>query len=79
MKTLKINSKQTLLTISIIVLLLTNIFAQSGNNVQSDACTNTESVVAKPKLDIYTAVLSGLYELVKQHIEGQSYIEETKP
>ncbi len=76
MKTLKINSMKTLLIISFIILLLTNACAQSGNNSKSDTSTNTESVVAKPEININAAVLSGNLEVVKQHIKAQTNINE---
>jgi len=65
-----------LLIISFIILLLTNACAQSGNNSKSDTSTNTESVVAKPKINIHEAVLSGNLEVVKQHIKAQTNINE---
>lgn len=76
MKTLKINSTQTLLIISFLILLLTSACAQSGNNSKSDTSTNTKSVVATPKININEAVLSGNLEAIKQHIEAQTNINE---
>jgi len=76
MKTLKISSMKSLLIISFIILLLTNACAQSGNNTKPDASTNTKSVVAKPKINIHMAVLSGNLEVVKQHIEAGTNINE---
>jgi len=77
-KTLKIYSMKTLLFISFLILLLTSACAKSGNssNSKSAANTNTESVVAKPKINIHEAVLSGNLEAVKQHIAAQTNINE---
>ncbi len=76
MKTLKINSIQSVVIIPFLILLLTNACTQSGNKSKSDASTNIKSVVAKPKTDIHTAVLSGNLEVIKQHIEAQTDINE---
>ncbi len=78
MKTLKINSMQTLLIISFIILLLTNACAQSDKNSKSksDISNNTETLVAKPEMNINAAVLSGNLEVVKQHIKAQTDINE---
>ena len=65
---------KTLFIISFITLLLTNACTQSGKKSKSNASTNTESVVAKPKMNIHTAVLSGNLEVVKQHIKAQTDI-----
>jgi len=75
MKTLKINSTQTLLIISFLILLLTSACAESGNKSNSDTST-TESVIAKPKMNINEAVLTGNLEVVKQHIEAQTNINQ---
>jgi len=78
MKTLKINSMQTLLIFSFIILLLTNACAQSGKNSisKSDMSITTETLVAKPEMNINAAVLSGNLEAVKQHIKAQTDINE---
>ncbi len=78
MKTLKINSMQTLLIISFIILLLTNACAQSDKNSKSksDISNNTETLVAKPEMNINAAVLSGNLEVVKQHIKAHTDINE---
>ena len=74
MKTLKINSANALLIISFVILLLTNACAQSDKSSKSktDASTNTETLIAKPEMDINAAVLSGNLEVVKQHIKAQT-------
>jgi len=78
MKTLKINSMKPLLIISFIILLITNACAQSDKNSKSksDISTNTETLVAKPEMNINAAVLSGNLEAVKQHIKAQTDINE---
>lgn len=76
MKTLKINLFQTVVIIPFLIFLLTNACTQPGNKSKSDASTHTKSVAAKPKIDIHTAVLSGNIEIVKQHIEAQSDIND---
>lgn len=76
MKTLKINSMQTLVIIPFLILLLTNACTLSGNKSKTDTSSHTKSVVAKPKTDIHTAVLSDDLEVVKQHIEAKTDINE---
>ena len=78
MKTLKINSMKPLLIISFIILLITNACAQSDKNSKSksDISTNTETLVAKPEMNINAAVLSGNLEVVKQHIKAQTDINK---
>ena len=69
---------QTLLIISFIILLLTNACAQSDKNSKSksDISNNTETLVAKPEMNINAAVLSGNLEVVKQHIKAHTDINE---
>ncbi len=76
MKTLKINSLKTLLILSYITLFLTNACAQTDKKSISVASSNTESVVAKPEMNINTAVVSGNLEVVKQHIKAGTDINE---
>ncbi len=78
MKAPKINSFKMILNFSFIILLLTNACTQSGKKSisKSGTSTNIESVVAKPKINIHEAVLSGNLEVVKQHIEAQTNINE---
>ncbi|SMO81508.1 Ankyrin repeat-containing protein [Saccharicrinis carchari] len=76
MKTLKINSKQNLFILSFLILLFANACTHTGNKSKSAASTHTETTVATPKTDIYTAVLSDLIDVVKQHIAAQTDINE---
>ena len=76
MKKLKIYSMKSLLFLSFIILLLTNACAQSDNKSKSDISTNTETLAAKPEMNINAAVLSGNLEVVKQHIKAQTDINE---
>ncbi len=71
MKTLKKSPFKTVLNFSFILLFVLNACAQPENK-ESQANKNTEvkSKVEKPKQDIYSAVLSGNLEVVKQHIEA---------
>lgn len=62
MKSQKMNSLKIVFTFSLIVILLASGCAQSDNS------TDPKTKVAKPKMDIQTAVLSGDLEVVKQHI-----------
>jgi ankyrin repeat protein len=57
---------------------LTSACAQSGNKSKDEANTKVEAkaVVEKPKMNIQTAVLSGNLEIVKQHIEAGSDINQ---
>tara|TARA_R110002050_G_scaffold56512_3_gene127182 strand:- start:140106 stop:140699 length:594 start_codon:yes stop_codon:yes gene_type:complete len=76
MKTLKVHSMKTMFIISSLILLLTNACAESSKKSKSDASTTTVSVIAKPKINIHEAVLSGNLEVVKQHIKAQTDINE---
>ena len=78
MRTLKMNSMKSMLKILFAIMLLTTACAQSDkkSTSQSDTSTTIESVVAKPKINIHEAVLSGNLELVKQHIKAQTNINE---
>ncbi|MDB4286048.1 ankyrin repeat domain-containing protein [bacterium] len=64
MKVPGINSFNLLLTLSFIILLLTNACTQSNNS------THSESTVEKPKISIQSAIMSNNLEVVKQHIEA---------
>jgi ankyrin repeat protein len=70
MKTPKINSFKTALSLSFLTLLLASACAQSGSN------TKTKSAVEKPDINIQMAVLSGNLEAVKLHIEAETDINE---
>jgi ankyrin repeat protein len=78
MKNLKISSMKTLYIFSFSILLLTSACTQSGNNSKSklDATTKTESVVSTPKMNIHAAVLADNLEVVLQHIEAQTDLNE---
>ncbi|MDO1511642.1 ankyrin repeat domain-containing protein [Maribacter confluentis] len=72
LKTLKINFLGTLVNMSLVLLLLTAACGQSNNKTKVGATNNTEakSAVAKPEIDIQTAILSNNLEAVKQHISA---------
>jgi ankyrin repeat protein len=78
MKKSKINSLRSLVNTSLVLVLLTSACAQSGNKSKDEANTKVEAkaVVEKPKMNIQTAVLSGNLEIVKQHIEAGSDINQ---
>ena len=72
MKTLKLNSYQTLLTLFLAMILFTGC---GQTNKSSNANTETASAeIAAPKVDIHTAVISGNIEAVRQHVEAGSDI-----
>ncbi|MGI9530146.1 ankyrin repeat domain-containing protein [Lutimonas sp.] len=70
MKTQKMNSIKTVLSISLLVLLITSACAQSGANAKSDSKNSAvaKSLVDTPDMDLQTAVMTGNLEVVKQHI-----------
>ncbi|WP_027077473.1 ankyrin repeat domain-containing protein [Maribacter antarcticus] len=78
MKKSKINSLRSLVNTSLVLVLLTSACAQSGTKSKEEANTKVEAkaVVEKPKMNIQTAVLSGNLEIVKQHIEAGSDINQ---
>ncbi|WP_245806788.1 ankyrin repeat domain-containing protein [Arenibacter amylolyticus] len=71
-KTVRIASIRTLKYMSIVLLVLTSACGQSNNKTKAETTINgeTKSVVAKPKIDLHTAVLSDNLEAVKQHIKA---------
>ena len=72
MKTQKIISLKTVLSLSLVLALLTGACAQSGkgSDVRAENQSATESTVKKPEMDLQSAILSGNLEVVKQHIEA---------
>ncbi len=78
MESTKIKSLKEAITISLIIILFTTACAQSGKNTNATTSTNTtaSTSVAKPSIDIHTAVISGNLEVVKQHIEAGTNINE---
>lgn len=65
---------KTMLIISAIVVLTASACSQSTDQSNTDVNVKTASVVAKPKVDIHTAVISGNLEAVKQHIAAGTNI-----
>ncbi len=77
MKTHKIQSFKTLLNVSFIILLLTSACTQSGKSTNTTHnSTEAKTAVDKPSINIHMAVLSGNLEVVKQHIEAGTDINE---
>jgi hypothetical protein len=78
MKTQKVISLKTVMSLSLIVILLTSACAQSGSNAKTktDDALAAKSLTDKPKIDIQTAVLSGNLEAVKLHIEAGTNLDE---
>jgi len=77
MKTLKINSLKKVMNISLLILLFTSACAQSGKSTNTTSNnTDAKTEVDKPSVNIHTAVLSGNLEVVKQHIEAGTDINE---
>jgi uncharacterized protein len=72
MKAIKITSFKMAVNFSFIIILILNACAQSGsrNNTKSENNTKAKSIVAKPKMDLQAAIISGNLEVVKQHIEA---------
>ncbi len=78
MKTLKTNSIKMLLNFLFVVLLLTNACAQPGNSNNAKQVNNAtaNSKVETPAIDIQSAILANNLEIVKQHIEAGSDLNE---
>lgn len=77
MKTFKMNSLRTCVTVSFLFLVLASC-GQSTDKKQEQA-TNTpevKSVVEAPKMDIQQAVITDNLEVVKQHIEAGTDINK---
>ncbi len=69
MKAIKNKSLKKLASFSIIIVFVTNVYAQPGNKAEMESNTNsTKSTVEKPEMNIQTAILSDNLEIVKQHI-----------
>jgi len=70
MKTPKINSFKTVVTFSLSILLLMSSCAQSSKSDKTNPENNStaKSIIAAPKTDIQTAIMSDDLEVVKQHI-----------
>lgn len=78
MKTLKINSIKTLIIIPFIFLLFTNACTKSAKKIDTNTVQNSkkESVVAQPKIDIQTAIMTDNLEVVKQHVAAGTDINK---
>ncbi len=78
MKTFQINFLKNVLTFSFILLLLTNACVQSdsGKNTTPENQSTVKTKPEKPKMDIQTAIISDNLEIVKQHIEAGTNINE---
>lgn len=74
----KIKSLKKAITFSLIIILFSSACAQSGKNknttTSSDIASKTK--VAPPSIDIHRAVISGNLEVVKQHIEAGTNINQ---
>ena len=78
MKVSKINSLKNVINISLIIILFMSACSQSKKSDKTipDNSTEAKIVVDKPSVNIHTAVLSGNLEMVKQHIEAGTNINE---
>ncbi|KOY53092.1 ankyrin repeat domain-containing protein [Polaribacter dokdonensis] len=76
MKTLKIISIRKTVQVLLLTLLLTSSCAQSDKKTNSDTTAKTTKSVTKPSMDIHAAVLTGNLEVVKQHIEAGTDINQ---
>jgi len=76
MKTLKFNSFKMTFQILFLTILLTSACAQSEKKTTTSNNTEVIKTADKPSIDIHTAVLSGNLEVVKQHIEAGTDINE---
>tara|TARA_R110002051_G_scaffold87713_4_gene154476 strand:- start:11891 stop:12484 length:594 start_codon:yes stop_codon:yes gene_type:complete len=70
MKTLKITSFKMTIQMLLLTILLTTACAQSDKKMPTHDTTEATKIVAKPNIDIQTAVITGNLEAVKQHIEA---------
>ena len=70
MKVSKINSFKTVVTFSLSMLLLMSSCAQSNkiDKTNSENNSTAKSIIAAPKTDIQTAIMSDNLEVVQQHI-----------
>ena len=76
MKTFKITSIRMTVQMLLFTLLLTSSCAQSDKKTNSAKTTETTKSVTKPSMDIHAAVLTGNLEVVKQHIEAGTDINQ---
>lgn len=76
MKTLKINSFKMTIGILLLTILFTSACAQSDKKTTTSNNTEVKKTVGKPSIDIQTAVISGNLEVVKQHIEAGTDINQ---
>lgn len=76
MKTLQITSIKKTITMVIVTLLLTSSCAQSDKKTATSSTQKTTKTVSKPSIDIHAAVLTGNLEVVKQHIEAGTDINQ---
>ncbi len=77
MKAPKINSLKKVIQISLIIILFTSACTQSeGSTESTNNSTEVKTTENKPSVNIHNAVLSGNLEVVKQHIEAGSDINE---
>lgn len=70
MKTPKINSFKTVVNFSLSILLLMSSCAESNKRAKTTSENNStaKSIIAAPKTDIQTAIMSDNLEVVQQHI-----------
>ncbi|AFU67401.1 ankyrin repeat domain containing protein [Psychroflexus torquis ATCC 700755] len=78
MKTHKINSFKTGLTLSLGIFLLLSSCAESGKNDKTPTENNAKAktIVAVPKIDLQTAIMSNNLKMVKQHIKAGTDINK---
>jgi len=77
MKVPTMNSLKNAITISLIIIVMSACSqSKKSNKTTADNNTETKVVVNKPSVNIHTAVLSGNLELVIQHIEAGTNINE---
>jgi ankyrin repeat protein len=79
MKTLKITSIRITIQTLLLTLLLANSCAESGKKTTSNNTAETTKNVIKPSIDIHAAVLTGNLDVVKQHIEAGTDINQKEP
>ncbi|PWK26107.1 ankyrin repeat domain-containing protein [Maribacter polysiphoniae] len=74
----KFNSLKSLMYISIALMVLTSACAQTGNKskAQADNTVKAKTIIGKPEMNIQMAVISGNLEVVKQHIEAGTDLNE---
>jgi hypothetical protein len=79
MKTFNFYSVKTVIRFALSIVLFTSSCAQNKTESPSEVNAEVNSKVSAPEMDIQSAVLSGNLEMVKQHIEAGTDLNEKEP